>query len=564
MPLKLGTAQNVIDSWTLIRIFDLNPLKTEYDLLYSNYVALNSSLYNNNFSVDFIREMYNYQYLLDHTTLEVRRKFKQLLPETEIKLRQKRGLINAAGSIIKAITGNLDQDDARKYDKTIHELSKKNTNLQKVIQHQTSLTISAINKFNESISKLSSNQLILRSKIMQIENMLKELNLKLIFNKGILFYHMIFTQLITAMNIISKIIENLENAITFAKLATLHPSIIEPEDLLFELQNLNKILKTNKLPYEPNLENIQLYEKLATVKAYQKNNKLIFIIELPIVEIEHYYHYHLFSFPVENHNNIFQFVIPKTKFLFLNEHSYSLTNKECQEIIPGEFICHLPDSRPVNENAPCEIQLIQFTKNYSNCHPNYMMLKDEKIQKIQHNQWIVILPEETTITNYCNNGEEKSSLKGSYVIKIPEDCKIQLKSTILQSYQERSKETKLVKIPAIKFKQLEVEKYQELPETKLETIDLDNLHQIKSQLQNLEIKPEDDENIQTEILKINLWTIFIYLLITSYIIYKIIKKIKKRKINKESTGEQISIDQLELKNQGSSNPNFSSKRGGVK
>ena len=46
--------------------------------------------------------------------------------------RIKRGLINGLGSIIKSISGNLDQNDAEKYDNLIDQLK----NNQKILQNQ--------------------------------------------------------------------------------------------------------------------------------------------------------------------------------------------------------------------------------------------------------------------------------------------------------------------------------------------------------------------------------------------------------------------------------------------
>ncbi|CAH1183874.1 unnamed protein product [Phaedon cochleariae] len=256
------------------------------------------------------------------------------------------------------------------------------------------------------MNKLATNQLVLKSRILQIEAAVREQDLTKTGMYLLINLHTTFIQLIEVLDTILRIIEELETAITFAKIAVLHPFIIEPEDLLQELQYISEYLDDAILPYSPDREHIIIFEKIINIKAYQTNTKIVFILEVPIVEPEYYNYYHLYSFPVHAEQDSYQIIIPETEFLYLNEHHYIFSNEPCQEVIPGEAMCALPEANPIDQRTPCEVNLILFTKKYENCRPQHIKLRDKKIQKINSNQWLGIFPNETTVKSICHKEDQ--------------------------------------------------------------------------------------------------------------------------------------------------------------
>lgn len=548
MPLKLGVAHNVIDYWSFIEIFDLEPLVLEYRSLIDSYKTLNHSLHFEKYSKQYKQEMHNFQYLLDHVILEAGRKFKQIIPE--ITFRKKRALINVLGSIIRAITGNLDQTDALKFETAISQLSKNQQSIKYIMKEQISLTLTAIEKFNKTLSSLSHNQRVLETRLMQIENIVKNVELKTIETHELLLFNTVFNQLITAINAIIRILENLGNAITFAKQAILHPSILEPEDLLFEINKVAPYLSQGKLPFNTKIENIFLYEKIAKIKAYQKDFKIIFIVEIPIVESKPYNHYHLYSFPSEVGNNLFQIIVPNNKFLYLNEQSYCLTNSNCEEVRPGEALCQLPSLYRINGNSPCEIQLLHYSRNYSNCHIKHFKMFNKKIQEIHENQWIAVIPNETTISIQCQENRENQALKGSYIIKLPEDCSIKIEEINLQIYQDPIVQRKVAKLPTLVPPEVDQSAYNEMLPIELEQIELDGMQSIKENLKRndkkLDLISEPNIHYQTT----SIYTILLYILLLIGITYIIIKKWPWRfnKVPESPSMEMAnSIDEINLR-----------------
>lgn len=72
-------------------------------------------------------------------------------------------------------------------------------------------------------------------------------------------------------------------------------------------------------------------DKVIQIKSYSKDNKIIFILEVPTVEIESYNYYHLYSFQIKHGNN-FKTIIPQSKYLIQNERKYALFNEHCKEM----------------------------------------------------------------------------------------------------------------------------------------------------------------------------------------------------------------------------------------
>lgn len=77
--------------------------------------------------------------------------------ESFVNNRKKRVFINGLGNIIKAITGNLDNDDAKYYNDAIEELNSNENHLNNLLKEQIQIVRSTIQNFNRSISNVEKN-----------------------------------------------------------------------------------------------------------------------------------------------------------------------------------------------------------------------------------------------------------------------------------------------------------------------------------------------------------------------------------------------------------------------
>lgn len=141
LPLKLGNAQNKIDTWKFIQVFDITNLIQQFNEIQNQYFRIKIAFENNtNVSKTYKYNFYNSYNLANLLQTKINIQIKQINPLYGANNnRYKRGLIDGLGSIIKSITGNLDQYDAEKYNKAIENLSDNQLKIKTIIKNQISM-----------------------------------------------------------------------------------------------------------------------------------------------------------------------------------------------------------------------------------------------------------------------------------------------------------------------------------------------------------------------------------------------------------------------------------------
>lgn len=419
LPLNLGVAQNEINYFSFAQVFDLTNLTKEFQLLQNQFHNLHLSFGN---ASNYHTEYYNSFNLIKVLENKILTQFTQLNPEYKVK-RNKRGLINGLGSIIKIITGNLDNEDAEKYDKAIMSLSENGSKMKNIVDKQLTLLQKSINNFQNFTKSLDHNQLILTSRIMQVQSIIKNIELKNLDTARSLLIQIVMFQIKTSYQMIYDTLEKIEVAISFAKINTFHNSIVYPLDLLQEMSKINKILTHGKLPFEPEINNILLFEKILIIKGCMKLNEIIFILEIPIVESEIYKYYHLYPLPVP-YENSFRVTIPKRPYLILNEQNYISFDENCQEILPNNYLCKERE-RNYDQDRPCEVQMLKY-ENTTKCQSTRIEVNTTKIQKLEDNKWMIIAPVKSVSIFRCLDNVNNVALKGTYLIELDYGCDMQI------------------------------------------------------------------------------------------------------------------------------------------
>lgn len=460
-------------------------------------------------------EVGNFAIITEFLFEEINRKLNQLIPNS----RTKRGLINGLGSIFKSITGNLDNEDGQRIEQHLQNLDKNQLTLKQIMESQITLTTKAIEKFESSVTNLTTNQIVLRSRILQLEQALKNQKLELYHR---IQFNNVYTQINLMAQSILQILETLEEAVTFAKINVMHPSIIEPEDLLDSLLQINKYVN---LPLPVVKEQILNFEALIAIKAYWKKTKINFILEVPITDTTQYNLYHLYSCPMLHQNNTFQLIIPNQKYLILSDQYYSSSNELCK-LIDNYFYCNNLDLINLETNQPCEVQLLLAKRPYSNCQINLIRLASQKIQTLEFNQLLVINPSDQQITFNCKDLSETRILTfGTYIVTNQKDCIIQISNKKFAHVQTDILNQKDIYIPELDYKVNASYNY-EIKNISLSQTNLDDLHIIKYKLeqskQNLNLIDSTAHWYQP-----SLWTILLYVTLICFSIY-IIRRIRKR------------------------------------
>lgn len=483
-------------------------------------------------------EFYNSFNFIKNYEDKIVKQLSQINPKFEA-VREKRGLVNGLGNIIKSLTGNLDDEDAQRYDRAINHLTNNQNKIKMILKEQISLLDKSTEDFKEIAKNLTHNQRVLETRVSVIQGIVKNLQTKEIYSFQFSLIQTTLSQLITAFQIIYDILEKIETAITFSKLNVFHNSIVEPNELLKAIQTISTEIKENKLPFQATLEHILKFEKILEIKSYVKKNQVVFIIEIPIVEGKNYAYYHLYGLPTPSNPN-FKMIIPRSKYLILNEQKYAFSETKCKEVDQDEFICHETNSIFINNEMPCEIQILKFSKNISNCYQIPLRLQSVKIQKLCNNGWIIISPTEVIGTQQCGPIKEHLPLKGTRLVEINSECELQVDNFQLRT-QSTNPNFEEIQIPNLKFDYNFNFTPMNFKPLDLDSINLENLNNIQSKLnlQNSKLDKISEEPIYYK--KLSLWTIFLYITLVSLTAYfTFVKVIKLRRKKKE--GDQSNED----------------------
>lgn len=527
--MRVGQAKVQEYTHTFIHYYDLNPIIIEINRLHIQSINL---LININTNQNYSQETSNYVKILNLTKDKVEVKLKEIIPHPQ---RTKRGLINGLGSIFKSITGNLDASDGERYDNLIRQLQVNQNKLAGNIVKQNSISLEIINKFNETVQQIKHNEKLLQSKIEQIAIIAEQVGN---WKKSI-FINDILNQIINMYEIINSILQDIENSISFTKLNIMHPSIIKTTDFYNELLKLQETLKPGQLPLEVTLENTLLIENIIEIDCYIFNNKITYLLHLPIMYSETFNYYHLYSIPVYSQSQ-FKAIIPNDKYLIKNELYYAYQSDICRKIIPRYYICKKLNLQNIKTESPCEIQLLDV-KNTSSCQKINIQVSKPILKQLEDTtQWIGIFPAKEIINLKCQQQEEILKLIGSYLINIPVGCHITTSQRKVISNDEQTINAN----QAIFFPELDQER-KETPKPNwsihLENTKLDELHDIKRQI--LENQPQLSFTDGISHFPSS-WTIVLYIFIILTVCYFCYKKctipnrcLKGRKENQNTVVE---------------------------
>ena len=353
---------------------------------------------------------------------------RQLIPRIT-----KRGALNFLGGIIKAISGNLDQEDAQRYDNAINILEKNQQQIVKIQREQISLSLKGIEDFKSNLDKLRNNQIIIKSRILQLGEVMKNQTIFTMELKHKVNLHFMLFQIANSMITINFLLDKLITGKTFAKLQTYHPTMLDSNILFTELKKIQEQYPNTKLPLTVNEENMYAIEKTLTIKAYRKLNTFNFLIEIPICEPVPYQFYKLFLIPKFT-NNTSTFLKISNTYLAENNVRYMSMAKPCIEIKEQQYLCET-NSKTIHDGTPCEYQLIRHSYQGDDaCSYTARRAEKPSLSTIGKGEWILHTPEEEHITIRCGEREEERRIEGTHLIQTTADCEVTWNQEILRTH----------------------------------------------------------------------------------------------------------------------------------
>lgn len=349
--------------------------------------------------------------------------------------RVKRGILDLGGSLLKTIFGTLDAEDGVKYSKAINNVQTDEKHLANLMKDNIHVIQSTISSFNNSMSKVDRNEKYLLENMQTIHKILDTVsnsNDKL-ENKS--QTNSLFNSLEAIILALSFDIDDINNAILFAKLNVLHPTVLSPHQLYNELDKYrNKLPSHYDLPVSLTLQNIQEITDISKLVCYYHKNKIIFILKIPLVLPQTYNLYNIIPLPVPYDvlkPDTYILIEPSTSYVAITADRmfYSLIKDidKCNLISEKCYVCVLSNMFSVIANPTCETTLLSeaISKLPDTCVTKVIHGSIDVFYKLNFNRWIFVQSEPGKCHITCDKGDVNSDviLFGTGILTLPKDCK---------------------------------------------------------------------------------------------------------------------------------------------
>lgn len=500
LPYKLGATRLITQYHTYLQYIQLNDFEDNINLLQHQLQTYQSRLPNDTY--DLYELQINY---LSKKTNKAWIQLKSLEPDYRVK----RGLVNGLGSIVKSITGNLDHEDALRYNNVLKDLQVNQDKIISEFNNHISLNKEWMLQYTNVISQLAENQ----SKINATIDLLIDSNAHA---ESSLLKYAKFAQLLEIIgeNMEDLILEldRIENMLAFIRTETTHHSMVKIDVLKDMIGKLKHLYDKDQIL---DLE-IREYYNIIKPGFYYVGKQIVIIFSIPIVSRDTYELYRLSIVPNKNR----QALIPPYPFLATNELSFVYMEAECPKL-KNWYLCEKKFSHQVRSTPDCIQTLIRTQALDKTCSFTPITLSKEALDKLDDHHYVISFPNETRIHSTCGS-EVIDILQGSYLVTIPVKCLLRTAQFTITNDRDviKGQPLKLMKIPYASEQQITSHPL------RLNSIDLQGLHSIQNKV--MMEAPVDFEKENSTSMYHTTIPFYIVMLITAVIIIAFIIYRKRR------------------------------------
>lgn len=429
LPIELGHAYTETEEHLLLVHYDISTLHNSLTNLQTSFVRLKLRLKEK--SSQILNELLN---TIEADLGIATEKLQNLQPRKDIetKRRTRRGLVNGLGSVIKFITGNLDDEDRKKYDKIIKTLSRKDSQTDMKLNKEHRLMTDLMRKYNDTIATLNSNNREIRDKLRN------QFNAE--FNSSRL--REIAFQIITNLNIIINQQRELENSLTFCKIGITHPSVVPLQTFESELMKIAQENHKTKLKMFNSTVEYELNSKIA---CSLHDDQIFYIIRIPCYIDTGLKLYLLQPVPIAKDNG-YVTIIPKNKFILINKNyaiEYS-TNELCYRTNNNEYYCN--EEILCKESSNCSQNIIK-QNTLSGCQFTKIRINDPFHSLIPESGHIIISSSsEIILEDKKPEGNILHRIRGTWIVQ-PSTDEILLNNTLISSKSSTYSKLRIPLIP---------------------------------------------------------------------------------------------------------------------
>lgn len=399
LPFNLGTTRIVSHYHSFLNYVNLDGIQSQIDVVSKQLSDFRPKL-NNKTSLLFEPHL---NYLTSKLT-----KISTQLKSFE-HTRHKRGLIDGLGSVIKSISGNLDQTDAIKYNNAIKILQENEHKIESQINQHVSLSQTWVLRNANLLTNITKNQERIGNVLNRIINSTADFDF-------IHYAHMTQYLIILSDNIdnLFEELQKLEYTLAFIRaLSTPHTvvSLVEIRNMLDKL----RILYSNS-----EILNIELRNYYDVIKLgyFYLDNQIVLVFKVPIAFPPIYNLYKLSLVP-NKHNKI---LLTNSPFIAISGQDSMYMEAECPKV-DSLYLCEAKSKYKTQDDSDCIQHLISQQELLPSCKLSSVALKKEAMEQLDEKHYTISFPYPTKVKISCRQ-ETYKTLEGSYLAIIPYNCHI--------------------------------------------------------------------------------------------------------------------------------------------
>jgi hypothetical protein len=501
----LGPAKIRQSDHVFLHLIDLEPIRENIKTVENQIITLDALVkdLNNEFKLRFLA-LHNYITEKYHTISE---KYNSLS-----KNRLKRSLIDGLGTIIHSITGNLDQEDARRYDQAIKTLQKNQNKITHHINKAITLNKIFVENYNATLSAIVSNQDQLNSKISEI---IRQVNISEQEFIGFVKLDSAYKLLEINVQILFGTLSDLETATSLSTKHIAYRNLISFSNLEHFISVLRKYYSPEQLITSDVTESRVFYNFL-DVSSYFSDNRLVFVVKIPIFFKSIFTYYNLFPIPTSN-NTI---IIPNKPYLVMNENEYQYLENKCNRIGNTHYCQEEASIQDPKRSPDCVYTLIRTQQSSPQCQYHQIKIDHAIFEQINDEYYVLISPQSTRLHIQCTH-DEYLKINGAHLLKLPENCSAATEKVTFTNIHNRIYGTP---VKLFTFNIYETNVSNRLQPLKLENVNLKELHKTVGLIER-EQQPIQLENITHQ--EHLYWTTPLYIIIFLVACYLIYVKVKK-------------------------------------